>query len=39
MSITQEMRYRDSVLRYAERHSVAKAAVKFNEPDKKLLDF
>lgn len=28
------MRYRDSVLRYAERHSVAKASVKFNEPDK-----
>lgn len=36
MSITQEMRYRDSVLRYAERHSIAKATAKFNEPDKTI---
>lgn len=36
MSITQEMRYRDSVLRYAKKHSVAKAAAKFNEPDKTI---
>lgn len=36
MSITQEMRYRDSVLRYAKKHSVAKAAIKFNEPDKTI---
>lgn len=30
------MRYRDSVLRYAEKNSVAKAAAKFNEPDKTI---
>lgn len=36
MSITQEMRYRDSVLRYAKKYGVAKAAAKFNEPDKTI---
>lgn len=36
MSISQEMRYRDSVLRYAERYGVKKAAAKFNEPDKTI---
>lgn len=36
MSITQEMRYRDSVLRYADKYGIKKAAVQFNEPEKTI---